>query len=62
MKFGLTTWVLLTILTRGLGLILWLGLFPQPVLRRMEPAARTYLERIDNRRATTPAVAVQEGR
>ena len=26
-----------------LALILWLGLYPQPVLRRLEPAARSYV-------------------
>jgi NADH-quinone oxidoreductase subunit M len=35
------------------ALILWLGLYPQPVLRRMEPAARAYIHAI-NARQTAP--------
>jgi NADH-quinone oxidoreductase subunit M len=38
-------------------MILWLGLYPQPVLRRMEPAARTYLERVEGRVHQGPNVA-----
>ena len=32
-----------------LVLIVWLGLYPQPVLRRMEPAARAYIQSIPAR-------------
>jgi NADH-quinone oxidoreductase subunit M len=35
--------------------IFWLGLFPGPVLRRMEPSARNFIEAVQGR--TTPAVA-----
>src|ERR687897_699111 len=35
--------------------IVWLGLFPGPVLRRMEPATRRYVESVQGRRA--PATA-----
>lgn len=42
-----------------LALILWLGLYPQPVLRRMEPAARGYIERVQTRVAQAhPEMAV----
>jgi NADH-quinone oxidoreductase subunit M len=33
-----------TVLVPLLVLILWLGLYPQPVLRRLEPAARAYVD------------------
>ena len=32
-----------------LALILWLGLYPGPVLRRMEPAAKDYVETVQQR-------------
>jgi NADH-quinone oxidoreductase subunit M len=35
--------------------IVWLGLFPGPVLRRMEPAARRYVETVQQNR--TPSTA-----
>ncbi len=38
--------------------IVWLGLYPQPVLRRMEPAAKRYLQVTQPARATSP-VAVR---
>jgi NADH-quinone oxidoreductase subunit M len=41
-----------------MALILWLGLYPQPVLRRMEPAARGYIERIQSHAANRPELAV----
>jgi NADH-quinone oxidoreductase subunit M len=34
--------------------IVWLGLYPAPVLRRMEPAARRYLEAVAPRAAAEP--------
>jgi len=40
------------------ALILWLGLYPQPVLRRMEPAARAYIEKVQSRAAAHPEMAV----
>jgi NADH-quinone oxidoreductase subunit M len=39
--------------------ILWLGLFPGPVLRRMEPSARHFIESVQGRPA--PAVADASG-
>ena len=39
-----------------MALILWLGLYPQPVLRRMEPAARAYIEKVQNRPALHPEI------
>jgi len=42
-------------------LILWLGLYPQPVLRRLEPSARTYLELVQGR-AATPSLAARPER
>jgi len=44
------------------ALILWLGLHPQPVLRRMEPAARAYVELIQSRAPARPEVAAAEPR
>jgi NADH:ubiquinone oxidoreductase subunit 4 (subunit M) len=35
--------------------IVWLGLFPGPVLRRMEPATRAYVERVHQDRAPNTA-------
>jgi NADH-quinone oxidoreductase subunit M len=35
--------------------IVWLGLFPGPVLRRMEPAARRYVEMVRPGAAATTA-------
>jgi NADH-quinone oxidoreductase subunit M len=40
-----------------LALILWLGLYPQPVLRRMEPAARAYIEKVQARAHAQPELA-----
>ena len=40
-----------------LALILWLGLYPQPVLRRMEPAARAYIGAVHSRAAAQPELA-----
>jgi NADH-quinone oxidoreductase subunit M len=40
-----------------LALILWLGLYPQPVLRRMEPAARAYIEKVQTRAQAQPELA-----
>ncbi len=39
-------------------MILWLGLFPGPVLRRMEPSARHFLETVQGRPAPAVAQAV----
>lgn len=50
------------ILVPLIALILWMGLYPQPVLRRMEPAARAYIERIERRPALDPQVAARESR
>ena len=50
------------ILAPLLIMILWLGFYPQPVLRRMEPAARTYLEHVEMAPADHPGVALREGR
>ena len=38
--------------------ILWIGLYPGPILRRMEPAARHYLELVQPVPARAPTVAV----
>jgi NADH-quinone oxidoreductase subunit M len=35
--------------------IVWLGLFPGPVLRRMEPATRRYVETVQQNRAPNTA-------
>jgi NADH-quinone oxidoreductase subunit M len=37
--------------------IVWLGLYPAPVLRRMEPAAQRYLQLTQPGRATVPMAA-----
>jgi len=50
------------ILAPLIALILWLGLYPQPVLRRMEPAARAYIERASSANKPAPDVAAREGR
>ena len=48
--------------------IVWLGLFPGPVLRRMEPASRRYVETVQQNRAPSTAslgaapVVVEESR
>jgi NADH-quinone oxidoreductase subunit M len=34
--------------------IVWLGLYPAPVLRRMEPAAKRYLQLIQPPQAVSP--------
>ena len=34
--------------------IVWLGLYPAPVLRRMEPAAKRYLQLTQPARAASP--------
>ncbi len=46
----------LVVLAPLVALILWLGLYPQPVLRRLEPAAKAYLEAAQGRPAR-PALA-----
>jgi NADH:ubiquinone oxidoreductase subunit 4 (subunit M) len=38
--------------------IVWLGLYPQPVLRRMEPATKRYLQLTQPAQAAAP-VAVR---
>ncbi len=50
------------ILAPLLALILWLGFYPQPVLRRMEPAARAYIESAQRAAPGAPDVAAREGR
>ena len=37
--------------------IVWLGLFPGPVLRRMEPSARHFVEMTQPAGAARPAIA-----
>jgi NADH-quinone oxidoreductase subunit M len=43
------------------ALILWLGLYPNPVLRRLEPAARQYIEMVQARQSL-PGANVADGR
>jgi NADH-quinone oxidoreductase subunit M len=47
-----------------LALIVWLGLYPDPVLRRMEPAAQDYVTTVQQRldRGAVPGVAAAEPR
>jgi NADH-quinone oxidoreductase subunit M len=40
-----------TVLVPLLVLILWIGLYPQPVLRRLQPAARAYVDVVRQHRA-----------
>jgi NADH-quinone oxidoreductase subunit M len=42
--------------------IVWLGLYPNPVLRRMEPAARNYVQSVLVRLQAGPELAATEGR
>jgi NADH-quinone oxidoreductase subunit M len=42
-----------------LALIVWIGLYPQPLLRRLEPSAKAYLEAAQGRSAG-PSLAVRE--
>ena len=43
--------------------ILWLGVYPQPVLARMEPAARALVKQVErDAQVKRPAVAAAEGR
>ena len=41
--------------------IIWLGVYPAPVLRRMQPAAEQFVRLVETR-ASMPAVAVEGGR
>ena len=44
-------------------MIIWLGVYPAPVLRRMEPSARRFVQRVEAGRATPMALDVTtEGR
>jgi len=45
-----------------LAVILWLGLAPGPVLRRMEPSARRFIEMVQGHPAPAVAAAVGEAR
>ena len=45
-----------------IALILWIGLYPQPILRRTEGAAQHYLEQVQSRRAADQDMATGERR
>jgi NADH-quinone oxidoreductase subunit M len=47
-----------------LVVIVWMGLYPTPVLRRMEPAARAFIEQVSSaaERGSSPEVAVERDR
>jgi NADH-quinone oxidoreductase subunit M len=49
----------LVVLVPLLVVIVWMGLFPAPVLRRMEPSARHYLELVQNRLGQDQLVRVE---
>jgi NADH-quinone oxidoreductase subunit M len=52
----------LAVLVPLVALIVWLGLYPQPVLRRLEPSARAYIETVHTRlRLMTPEAAPTNG-
>jgi NADH-quinone oxidoreductase subunit M len=43
------------------GMILWLGVYPTPFLRRMEPSVRRFVQQVEDRLGHPP-VAAREGR
>jgi NADH-quinone oxidoreductase subunit M len=49
----------LVVLVPLLAMIVWLGLFPGPVLRRMEPSARAYIEAVQSHTAGRAVVRAE---
>jgi NADH-quinone oxidoreductase subunit M len=45
-----------------IALILWIGLYPQPILRRMDNAAKTYVQMVQMRMGDRPDMAATERR
>jgi len=62
LKFPELKWKEGAVLAPVIALIVFLGVYPKPVLDRMAPSVRALVQRVDQRTGTRPPPTSAEGR